>query len=67
MKFLLIAGLADSLLNFRLPLIQALQRAGCEVHVAAPGLPATLPCAISSLPLDCRCTKFPFIAPAPAC
>lgn len=36
MKFLLIAGLADSLLNFRGPLIAALQERGFQVHVAAP-------------------------------
>lgn len=41
MRFLLIAGLAESLLNFRLYLIQALQIAGFEVHVAAPDLPAS--------------------------
>lgn len=40
MRFLLIAGLAESLLNFRLQLIQALQREGVEVHVAAPDLPS---------------------------
>ena len=38
MKFLLIAGLADSLLNFRGPLIAALQARGLQVHVAAPDL-----------------------------
>jgi glycosyltransferase involved in cell wall biosynthesis len=38
MKFLLIAGLAESLMNFRGPLIAALQEAGFEVHVAAPRL-----------------------------
>lgn len=46
MRFLLIAGLAESLLNFRLHLIQALQRAGFEVHVAAPALPTG--CALRS-------------------
>ncbi len=40
MKFLLIAGLAESLLNFRGPLIAALQACGLQVHVAAPDLPA---------------------------
>ncbi len=40
MRFLLIAGLAESLLNFRYCLIQALQREGFELHVAAPDLPA---------------------------
>lgn len=38
MKFLLIASLADSLINFRGPLIAALQSVGLQVHVAAPGL-----------------------------
>lgn len=38
MKFLLIAGFADSLLGFRAPLIAALQERGLQVHVAAPGL-----------------------------
>ena len=39
MKFLLIAGLADSLINFRGPLIAALQAKGLDVHVAAPDIP----------------------------
>ncbi len=39
MKFLMIAGLAESLLNFRGPLIFALQARGLQVHVAAPDLP----------------------------
>lgn len=38
MNFLLIAGLADSLLNFRGHLILALQSRGLKVHVAAPNL-----------------------------
>jgi len=38
-KFLLIASLADSLLNFRGPLIAALQARGFSVHVAAPDIP----------------------------
>lgn len=38
MKFLLIAGFADSLINFRKPLIIALLKQGLEVHVAAPDL-----------------------------
>ena len=38
MKFLLVSSYADSLLNFRGPLIKALQAAGLDVHVAAPGL-----------------------------
>jgi len=36
MKFLLLAGYADSLLNFRGPLLKALLASGLEVHVAAP-------------------------------
>ena len=43
MKFLLIAGFAESLLSFRGPLILALQIRGLQVHVAAPGLPAGHP------------------------
>ncbi len=38
MRFLLLAGFADSIINFRGALIQALLAAGCEVHVAAPNL-----------------------------
>jgi glycosyltransferase involved in cell wall biosynthesis len=38
MKVLLIAGLAESLTNFRGPLIAALLARQAEVHVAAPGL-----------------------------
>ena len=38
MIFLLVAGLADSLINFRGPLIIALQKQGFQVHVAAPDL-----------------------------
>ena len=41
MKFLLIAGLAESLINFRGALITALQARGMQVHVVAPDLPAT--------------------------
>lgn len=37
-RFLLIASLAESLVNFRGPLIAALQARGLQVHVAAPGL-----------------------------
>ena len=36
---LLIASLAESLINFRGPLIAALQARGLQVHVAAPDLP----------------------------
>ena len=39
MRILLIAGFADSLINFRGPLIAALQAKGLDVHVAAPDLP----------------------------
>lgn len=38
MKLLLVGGFAESVLNFRGPLIDALVQAGVEVHVAAPGL-----------------------------
>lgn len=38
MKFMLLGGFAESLLNFRGPLIDALLARGLEVHVAAPGL-----------------------------
>lgn len=38
MRFLLIAGFADSILQFRGALLDALQAQGLEVHVAAPGL-----------------------------
>lgn len=43
MKILLLAGLADSLINFRGPLIQALRAKGLGVHVAAPNLPEQSP------------------------
>lgn len=39
MKFLLIAGYAESLINFRGPLLEALKQKGMDVHVAAPDLP----------------------------
>lgn len=42
-RFLLIASLAESLINFRGPLIIALQARGVQVHVAAPDLPQTSP------------------------
>ena len=38
MKILIIAGLADSLVNFRGQLIQSMQAKGYEVHVAAPDI-----------------------------
>jgi glycosyltransferase involved in cell wall biosynthesis len=37
-RFVIIAGLAESLLNFRGPLIEALRDAGLEVHTVAPKL-----------------------------
>lgn len=37
MKILLMAGFADSIVPFRGALIGELIRAGCEVHIAAPG------------------------------
>lgn len=43
MRFLLIASLAESLINFRGPLIAALQARGLQVHVAAPDLPESDP------------------------
>lgn len=39
MRFLLIAGLAESLTNFRGPLIAVLQARGLQVHTAAPDMP----------------------------
>jgi glycosyltransferase involved in cell wall biosynthesis len=39
----MIASLADSLINFRGPLIAAIQARGLQVHVAAPDLPASNP------------------------
>ena len=48
MRFLLIGALAQSLVNFRAPLLRALRAAGCEVHAAAaaielePAVPAKL-------------------------
>jgi glycosyltransferase involved in cell wall biosynthesis len=39
MKFLLIAGLAESVLNFRGALVEALQARGFEVHVSIPSMP----------------------------
>lgn len=47
MRFLLIAGLAESVLNFRGALIEALQKQGMDVHVAIPsvaGLAKGNPC-----------------------
>lgn len=42
-RFLVIAGLAESLLGFRGPLLRALQAKGLEVHVVAPGLKVGTP------------------------
>jgi glycosyltransferase involved in cell wall biosynthesis len=39
MKILVVAGLSESLINFRGPLLAALQAKGLQVHVAAPNLP----------------------------
>lgn len=41
LRFLLIGGLADSLINFRGPLLQALKDSGCEVHAAAAQIEAS--------------------------
>ncbi|MEE6443589.1 MULTISPECIES: glycosyltransferase family 4 protein [Pseudomonas] len=43
MRFLLIASYAESLLNFRGPLLDALIKCGMEVHVAAPSVGARTP------------------------
>jgi len=43
MKFLLVASFAESIMQFRGPLIQALVAKGMEVHIAAPGLSADSP------------------------
>jgi glycosyltransferase involved in cell wall biosynthesis len=43
MKLLLVASLAESIINFRGPLIAALLAKGLEVHVAAPDLSAHSP------------------------
>jgi glycosyltransferase involved in cell wall biosynthesis len=43
MKILLIAGFAESLINFRGPLINAMQGKGLDVHVAAPDLTENSP------------------------
>ena len=43
MRFLLIAGFADSILQFRGALLEALQGQGMDVHVAAPGLTSGTP------------------------
>jgi len=43
MKFLLIASYADSLINFRGPLLDAMLAKGLTVHVAAPDLPLGTP------------------------
>jgi glycosyltransferase involved in cell wall biosynthesis len=38
MRVLVIAGMAESLVNFRGPLLKAMSQSGVNVHVAAPGL-----------------------------
>jgi glycosyltransferase involved in cell wall biosynthesis len=43
MRFLLIAGFPDSILQFRGALLDALQAHGLDVHVAAPGLDSNSP------------------------
>ncbi len=40
MIFLLVTSIPESIVNFRRPLIEALQNRGVAVHVAAPDLPA---------------------------
>lgn len=61
MTFLLIAGYAESLINFRGPLLEALKQKGFDVHVAAPDLPLgnptrlrleTMGCIVHSIPLN---------------
>lgn len=47
MKILVVASLADSLINFRGPLIVALQAKSLKVHVAAPNLPESSPTRIA--------------------
>lgn len=47
MKILLVASLAESLINFRGPLIAALQEKGLKVHVTAPNLPESAPTRIT--------------------
>lgn len=42
-RFLLVGSLAESLINFRGPLIAALQAGGVHVHVAAPDMPQVNP------------------------
>jgi glycosyltransferase involved in cell wall biosynthesis len=68
MKFLFVAGFAESILLFRGHLIEALQEMGLEVHVAAPELPADSPVraklvkqglVVHSIPL-CRTGMNPF-------
>ena len=38
MRLLIIAGFAESIVPFRGALIEELKKAGCEVHIAAPGV-----------------------------
>lgn len=61
MKFLFVAGFADSIIQFRGALIAALQKKGLEVHVAAPHLSLDSPigaklvasgCVVHDIPLQ---------------
>lgn len=51
MRLLIIAGFAESIVPFRGALIEELKKAGCEVHVAAPGV-KSLPQIASKLGLS---------------
>lgn len=59
MKVLVVAGFADSLLNFRGELLKALIGAGAEVHVAAPALQRGTPVATRLEALGCRVHDIP--------
>ncbi|MEO8870259.1 MAG: glycosyltransferase family 4 protein [Granulicella sp.] len=48
---LLVASFAESIINFRGPLIESLLAAGCKVHVAAPGLAIGTPIQVSLVAL----------------
>lgn len=61
MRILLIAGLADSLINFRGPLIAALQAKGLDVHVAAPDLPAHSPVRLQLQAMDLTVHQVPML------
>lgn len=58
-QFLLIAGLARSLVNFRGPLITALLNQGLDVHVAAPDLPANSPTRAQLVALGAQVHEIP--------